>query len=522
MVSAFQIGLILAVSLGSLTYGYCSSIISTTLGQPSFLSYMGLDTASNATQLEGATNALFQVGGLFGSISSLWIPDKIGRRWALFIGGTFSLVGGALQTGSVDVAMFIVARFITGIGVGALVGLVPLYQSEVSPTNLRGFLVGLHGVMICVGYTSASWIGVGFYFVHGGNQWRGPLGFQMCWPLGLMIALPFVPESPRWLLAKGRKDDAFKAFRTVHDSGVKVKDGQHEIAVREEFRLLAAQTAQEMKDDVPLSAFFTRPNLFKRCVIGFGVMFAAQGTFTLVINNYGPILYKGLGFSTVDQLLIQAGWISVCPGGNVINALIVDKIGRTRLLMFGFAGTVTALVGACATVVVYNNHGQSRSVAAAAVFFLFWHIACFCVSVDATSYIYASELFPTPLRARGIGISISGLFIATIIFLQAAPTAFAHINGYYYLVGTFVTIFFFFVAWFYWPETKGRSLEDIAEIFGDNITLDDAEEEAIHKRFREGHYQEKAIAQAADEIRHHRENDFPIDTNDVSAEVKSL
>ncbi|OQV11333.1 hypothetical protein CLAIMM_15186 [Cladophialophora immunda] len=504
MVSAFQIGLILAVALGSLTYGYCSSIISTTLGQPSFLSYMGLDTASNATQLEGAINALFQVGGLFGSLSSLWIPDKIGRRRALFIGGTFSLVGSALQTGSVDVAMFIVARFITGIGVGALVGLVPLYQSEVSPTNLRGFLVGLHGVMICIGYTSASWIGVGFYFVHGGNQWRGPLGFQMCWPLGLMIALPFVPESPRWLLANGRKDEALKAFRRVHDSGIKVKDDQHEVAVKEEFRLLAAQTAQEMKDDVPLSAFFTRPNLFKRCVVGFGVMFAAQGTFTLVINNYGPILYKGLGFSTVDQLLIQAGWISVCPGGNLINALIVDRIGRTRLLMFGFAGTVSALVGACATVVVYNNNGQSRSVAGAAVFFLFWHIACFCVSVDATSYIYAAELFPTPLRAR------------------AAPTAFAHINGYYYLVGAFVTIFFFFVAWFYWPETKGRSLEDIAEIFGDNITLEDAEEEAIHKRFREGHYRDNVIVQAANEIRHHTENDVSIDTNDVTIEAKSL
>ncbi|KAK5550757.1 hypothetical protein LTR46_011247 [Exophiala xenobiotica] len=303
-----------------------------------------------------------------------------------------------------------------------------------------------------------------------------------------------------------------KAFRKVHDSGVKVMNAEHEVAVQEEFRLLAAQTAQEMKNHVPLKDFFLVPSLRKRCLVGFATMFAAQGTFTLVINNYGPILYAGLGFDTVKQLLIQAGWISVCPGGNLINAFIVDRFGRVNLLIFGFVGTVTALVGACGTVVSYNKTG-SRGTAAAAVFFLFWHITMFCVSVDATTYIYASEIFPTPLRARGIGISITGLFVATIIFLQVAPTAFAAITGYYYLVGAGVTILFAILAYFYFPETKNLSLEDIAEVFGDNITLEDPEEEAIHRRFREGHYRETAIAQAAEEIHRH---------HSISAEEKGV
>ncbi|KAK5215195.1 hypothetical protein LTR72_011729 [Exophiala xenobiotica] len=183
--------------------------------------------------------------------------------------------------------------------------------------------------MICIGYTSASWIGVGFYFVQGNlSQWRGPLGFPILFPLVLLCALPFVPESPRWLLTRSRKDAALKAFRKVHDSGVKVMNAEHEVAVQEEFRLLAAQTAQEMKNHVPLKDFFLVPSLRKRCLVGFATMFAAQGTFTLVINNYGPILHAGLGFDTVKQLLIQAGWISVCPGGNLINAFIVDRFGR--------------------------------------------------------------------------------------------------------------------------------------------------------------------------------------------------
>ncbi|KAK5399926.1 hypothetical protein LTR06_011417 [Exophiala xenobiotica] len=122
-------------------------------------------------------------------------------------------------------------------------------------------------------------------------------------------------------------------------------------------------------------------------------MFATQVAFTVVINNYETLLYAGLDFGTVQQLLIQSGWTSVCPGGNLLNAFILDRVGGINLLIFGFLGTVTALVGACGTVVSYNKTG-SRGTAAAAVFFLFWHITMFCVSVDATTYIYASEIFP--------------------------------------------------------------------------------------------------------------------------------
>jgi len=94
--------------------------------------------------------------------------------------------------------MFLIARMITGFAVGALVGLVPLYQSEISPPRIRGFLVGMHGTGIAVGYISASWFGFGFYFVHSDAVWRFPLAIQAAWPLLLAIGVVFIPESPRW------------------------------------------------------------------------------------------------------------------------------------------------------------------------------------------------------------------------------------------------------------------------------------------------------------------------------------
>ncbi|KAI1610532.1 MFS transporter [Exophiala viscosa] len=466
--SVIRFVIVLFVALGSLTYGYCSSIIATTLGQPSFLTYFELDTRPNATQLEGAINGLYQAGGLFGSLSMIWFPDWLGRRKALLLYAIITIIGGALQAGSVNIGMYIAMRFITGFGIGALVALVPLYQSEMSPPRIRGLLVGMHGVMICVGYTFASWIGFGFYFVNaGGAQWRLPLAIQCLPPLLLAFGVLLLPESPRWLIDHDRVEDAYKSFKAVR---AETSDNivHNEEAMQEEFRLLQGQILHERTEAVSFWDLLRLPHFRKRCIVGFLILFGCQGTGTLVINNYGPTLYKALGYGTVPQLLLSAAWITVCPFGNLINALLVDKVGRTRMVMFGYAGCVIALIGECITVSQFNKTGD-KGLAKAAVFFLFLHIGFFSSSCDATSYIYASEIFPTPVRAKGLAISVSGLFCATIIFLQAAPTAFAAIGWKYYIVFIVITTLIGIVVFFYFPETKGRSLEDIGELFGDSV-----------------------------------------------------
>lgn len=169
------------------------------MGQPSFLTYFELDTRHDSAAIQGTINGLFQIGGLVGALSSSTIADKLGRLWALLIASVITVVGGGLQAGSVAVSMYIVMRFVTGVGIGALVTLVPLYQSEISPPVIRGLLVGMHGVLICVGYALASWVGLGFYFVNAsGTQWRIPLAIQCLAPLILAVGVLFLPESPRW------------------------------------------------------------------------------------------------------------------------------------------------------------------------------------------------------------------------------------------------------------------------------------------------------------------------------------
>jgi MFS family permease len=144
--SAFNIRIILVLTLGSLTYGYAFSVISNTFGQPGFLQYFDLvDNASYTNKIEGLISGLFSAGGIFGTLTVSYMCDKHGRKITMNTAAVICIIGGTLQASSIGVAMLLVARLITGWGVGMMVVLIPIFQAEISPPSSRGLLVGQHG-----------------------------------------------------------------------------------------------------------------------------------------------------------------------------------------------------------------------------------------------------------------------------------------------------------------------------------------------------------------------------------------
>jgi MFS family permease len=170
-----NLGIIIAMSFGSMTYGYSASIISTTLAQPSFKSYFDLDTRSDATALISTMNGLYQVGGFLGVFSVSWFADKWGRRAAIGVSALITLLSGALLAGSVHVAMFIVFRFFSGAGAFMILSAVPIWMNEVTPPRNRGMLVDIHGAALLFGYMLAAWIGNGFFYLDSPDAWRAAL-----------------------------------------------------------------------------------------------------------------------------------------------------------------------------------------------------------------------------------------------------------------------------------------------------------------------------------------------------------
>lgn len=144
--------------LNSIPTGYTASIIGTTLGQPSFISYFALDTRKNGTDLIATTNGLFQTGGVIGTLLLPWISDRYGRKWGIAVSAILAIISGAVLAGSTNIAEFIVFRLIAGASAFMILAAVPIWMNEVVPVDMRGGLVDIHAVFLILGYTIQGWV----------------------------------------------------------------------------------------------------------------------------------------------------------------------------------------------------------------------------------------------------------------------------------------------------------------------------------------------------------------------------
>ncbi|UNI21324.1 hypothetical protein JDV02_007323 [Purpureocillium takamizusanense] len=478
-VTWFNLAVVLVLCFGSLTYGYSFSIVSTTLGQPSWFAYFDLTQDptdakkySYTNSIIGTVNGLFSVGGFLGATFVGWSCDYLGRKKTLLVATPVAIIGGAFQGGAAHIAMFLVGRLLSGFAVGILVVLTPLFQAEIAPPAMRGFLVSQHGVVLVAGYSLAAWMGVACYFSpNEAFQWRFPLALQALWPLGMLMLTPVLPESPRWLLAQNRLDEAWAVTLKLHTNGNDTNVADHDFA-KKEFYQMKEQTQADLvsTSGETIWTLFTKPSYRKRMICAFLVMFGSESTGILVVYNYSVLLYQGLGFKGSIPLILAAAYVTVACVGNYINSLLVDRFGRVRLLVIGFTGCLVSLIFEAALSAKYIGTNENKGLGAG-VFFMFLYITFYGCCIDANTYVYCSEIFPTHIRSRGLAFSLVVLFLSTIAYLEPAPTAFAQVGWKFYLLFILLTVIITPIMAWYLPETKGLTLEEIGEKFGDKVIV---------------------------------------------------
>ncbi|KAK9319695.1 general substrate transporter [Lipomyces orientalis] len=454
------------LAIGGFLFGYDSGIITSTIGQPVFVEYFGTPDAATT----GGIVSGFTGGAIVGALSVSWLGDSLGRKKTIFIGGCFSTLGCSLQTGAVTVAMLIAGRVIAGIAIGILTAIVPMYCSEIAEAAYRGALSGLLQWMLCWGFLLAQWIGYGCNYVNSSFQWRFPLGFQVVPGLILVSGIWFLQESPRWLMEKGRYDEAREVLRKLHGDGN--NEEYLELEYHEIHDTIVAEKTVAIRS---WKGLISKPDWRRRLLLGCGIQAFGQLSGINVINYYGVTIYKLLGFDTRDSLLIigLSGALSLVECSMALYFL--ERLGRIKLMVFSATGMGCALVVNAVLSQYYviadgaQNPNSNALRAMVAMNFVFNPF--FYTFTGVISWVYPAEIFPVEIRARGNSISTFTNWTLGLIIGQVSPIALNAV-GFRYFYAFFVFNMVAAVCYvLFYPETKGRTLEEIDTLFGNQVVV---------------------------------------------------
>ncbi|KAJ7787726.1 general substrate transporter [Mycena olivaceomarginata] len=429
-------------------------------------------------------NGCFAGGCFFGAAAAGSLATRIGRKRTIQLGALVAILGCSLQTGARNVSYLIVGRLIAGLAIGWYVPcpVVPLYQSEISPPEIRGFLTGLTQFMISIGFFG---VGYGCQFLRTDAQWRVALGIQIFPAALLFLGMFILPYSPRWLVEKGRNDEAFVIVQRLHGT----KDNEEFIAL--EFAEMKEQIRYEQENySTQFSDLWSTKPMLRRTLTEWRYRFAPSlpgSMFPLTSNQ--RVIYAALGLSGSKILMITG--INGALGAVVTIIFIyffLDRVGRKSPLILGSFGmaislAVEAAINAKWGGVDSTNHpAQTAGVA----FIIIFSSLFFSTSFGPVSWVYQSEIFPMRVRAIGTSVCTCANWASNVLISQVSPIGMARLQYRTHaflllaavdenirkdstssswsriLLNAFIVLFFF-------PETKGKTLEEMDAVFGDQV-----------------------------------------------------
>ncbi|QDS67451.1 hypothetical protein FKW77_000590 [Venturia effusa] len=476
-------GLSCFASIGGLLFGYDQGVISGVLVMNSFGRIF--PTLANDPDLQGWMVSVLTLGCVFGAFANGPIADRYSRRWSILLANVIFLTGSIIQCAAVNVPMIFVGRFVAGVSIGQLSMVVPLYISELAPPNLRGGLVALQQLGITVGIMVAFWLDYGTQHIGGTGDgqsqiaWRLPLALQIVPSLILAGGTFFLPYSPRWLMEKGREDEAFTTLvrlRRVAPDDYRVKMELLEIKAATTFdretsnaRLnhVESRIAKSIRQYLEL---FTVRTLSRRLFIACFLQIIQQFTGINAIIYYAPQIFKQIGLTGNSVDLLATGVVGVINFFSTIPAIMfMDCWGRRKVLIIGGVGMgVSQLIVGTLYAVYKDSWSQHMAAGWVAAVFIWAYISNFAFSIGCVNWIMPSEIFPPRVRGKAVGLSIATNWLTNFIVALITPRMLKSITfGTFYFFLVFCVIL---VAWvcFWVPETKGVPMEEMDKLFGGN------------------------------------------------------
>ncbi|ANQ65027.1 sugar porter family MFS transporter [Staphylococcus equorum] len=421
-------------ALGGLLYGYDMGVIS------GALLFIKDDIPLNSFT-EGLVVSSMLVGAIVGSGASGPMSDRLGRRRVVFIIAIIYIVGALILALAPSMQILVLGRLVIGLAVGGSTAIVPVYLSEMAPTEQRGSLSSLNQLMITIGILSSYLINYAFTPIEG---WRWMLGLAIVPSIILLIGVAFMPESPRWLLEHRSE----KAARDVMKLTFKHNEIDKEIADMKEINKVSDSTWNVLK------SAWLRPTLLIGCM--FALLQQIIGINAIIY--YAPTIFSKAGLGDATSILGTVGIGAVNVVVTIVAINIIDKIDRKRLLIIGNIGMVASLL--IMAILIWSMGIQSSAWIIVACLTLF--IIFFGFTWGPVLWVMLPELFPMRARGAATGLAALVLSIGSLLVAQLFPllTEVLPVEQVFLIFAAVGIVALIFVIK-YLPETRGRSLEEI-------------------------------------------------------------
>lgn len=443
-------------AMGGFLFGYETVVIAATI--PLVKSQFGFSAL-----MEGWFVSSGLVGCVAGVLLASRLSDGIGRRGVTILSGALLALAALGCAGAADAAWLITARFVGGVGVGIASIVSPLYISEVAPPQYRGRLVSLFQVTITVGIVAAMVLNAALqrhavaaahtdaagllHELFVGQAWRGMFLLQFVPAAVFFLAAFRVPESPRWLVLRSRLEHAREVLRALRSNAAEAEQELGEIQ-----RAIAAERATHHE--------WRGSGMRHALYVGVFLAVFSELSGITVVMYYGPTILERTGASMSASLNGHAIIGFVLAAFTLLAIPLIDRVGRRRLLLVGVAGACVALV--LTGIGFASGHEDGAVIVALLCAF----VAFFAFSIGPIKWVVVSEIFPTNLRARAMGVATVALWLTDIVINQLFPIVRNEFGVWmtFFACALFLAIQFVVVAKAL-PETKGMTLEEIATLW---------------------------------------------------------
>ncbi|KAK5112166.1 hypothetical protein LTR85_011599 [Meristemomyces frigidus] len=451
-----------------LLFGWNNGVAGALLDLPSWVAtFPQIDTVNTTgaqethnSRLQGSVVAMYTLGAFVGAVSSITFGDRLGRIRTIQLGAAIDVIGTILQTTSFSLGQLIVGRLITGFGFRALSATAPNWQSECSPASHRGAAVLLESLFISAGLALSGWINLGMSFTASSVAWRFPLAMSAFWALIVIVNINMLPESPRWLIKKGRLQEARQVLSALDGCGennpriaAEMKEIEETVAISGQGRFVEIFSNGELR-------------LFNRACLACACQMFQQMSGVNAIAFYATTIFKDyLNLGNVPARVLSASVFTFQTLCSPIGVLTVDRFGRRKLMIVAAAG-----MGTCMAIVAGTaSQTGNKSAIGAAVAFIFLFSVFFPTGFLGLTFLYASEISPLSHRVQMTGLSTGSAWLFNFVVAEATPTAFSTIGYQYYIIYACINLFLTLPSvYFFFPETTGRHLEEVDQIFRDS------------------------------------------------------